>query len=69
MAVPTEAITRERLDRWAARMRDSHATPLILIGVGHDENIGQIVVCTLDEPEITRNVLRQLLQEALDQLE
>ncbi|HVI07014.1 MAG TPA: hypothetical protein VND65_01845 [Candidatus Binatia bacterium] len=68
MSVPTEQITAERLTRWGIRMREAHATPLMLVGVGHDQNNGKIVICTLEEPEIDTDTLRMLLQRALDEL-
>ena len=66
--VPTEAITDERLNRGKERMSASHATPLCLIGVGHDHNSGQIVIVTLEEEEISIPVLRAFLEKALSQL-
>jgi hypothetical protein len=69
MTVPVEAITKERLDRWAKRMKESHATPLLLIGVGHDQVSGQIVICTLDEPELSNDKLRAFLKYALKELQ
>jgi len=45
MPVPTVFITDERLDDWKAKLRQSNATPLALIGVGHDHKSGELVVC------------------------
>jgi hypothetical protein len=54
MSVPIEKITEERLARWKRRMKESHATPIVLMGVGHDHKCGEIVVCI---PEDVDNAL------------
>jgi hypothetical protein len=41
----TEEITKERLARWAVRLESQHATPLVLVGIGHDHVSGNLVVC------------------------
>lgn len=69
MSVPTEAITKERLERWENRLSAAHATPILLVAIGHDHNSGQLVVCTLDEPELDNAKLRVLLMRALTELE
>ncbi len=43
--VNTEEITRKRLAGWERRLSESHATPLVMIGVSHDQKSGQIVLC------------------------
>lgn len=45
MTVPVEIITRERLERWGQDCVREHATPLVLIAVGHDAVAGKIVIC------------------------
>jgi len=62
------AIVEDRLERWAARLVDGHATPLVLVGVGHDHARGQIVVVTLDEHEMQAEVIAAFLLSAVDQL-
>ena len=47
--VPTEEITRERFQEWAALLEPNHATPAFLIGIGHDETTGEIHVCYPEE--------------------
>lgn len=42
-------ITKERLHRWTERLVEQHSTPFVLVGVGHDHNIGQVVVLTCEE--------------------
>jgi hypothetical protein len=65
MAVPTETITRNRLEKWAVRLQEMHATPVVLIGIGHDEAAVTTVICTLDEPEMSIPMLRAFLLRAL----
>ena len=66
--VPVEMIIRERLTRWSKRLAEEHATPLLLMGIGHDENSGKINVLTCDEPDITDEVVYQLLCKAASEL-
>lgn len=49
MSVPTEQITQERLKSWAKRLSEQHATPLLMLGMGHDANAGQLVVLTVED--------------------
>jgi len=48
MGVPTEKITAERLEKWKVHFAREHATPLVLIGIGHDENSGGLVTCMVE---------------------
>lgn len=41
----TDKITQERLGSWRERLREAHATPLVLIGVGHEHKSGELVLC------------------------
>ncbi len=43
--VEIKNICAERLSRWSVKLVTEHATPVILIGVGHDHKNGEIVVC------------------------
>jgi hypothetical protein len=64
--VPTEKITDERLALWRGRLSQMHATPAVLIGIGHDHQSGKLVVCTTtDMPD---NILREMLMFALADL-
>jgi len=58
----------ERLHRWGERLADGHATPVVLVGVGHDHASGQILVVTLEEHEIRAEVIAAFLLAAVDQL-
>lgn len=44
MSVPVSAITSERLELWRADCVRDHATPLMLIAVGHDHVSGELHV-------------------------
>jgi len=66
--MPVEQITAERLLRWSKRLSQAHATPILLVAVGHDEVSGQIVLCTLDEEELTNSKLRAFLEYAIKEL-
>lgn len=47
--VPTEEITEERLARWKKRLSEAHATPVVLVAIGHDEHKGRPVICTTED--------------------
>jgi len=68
MPLPTEEITKERLYNWMQKMKQSNATPILLVGIGHEQTSGQIVICTLDEPELRQETIREFLRYALKQL-
>lgn len=65
--VPTENITNERLRRWAKKLAIEHATPTVLVGIGHDHKSGRLVVCTVED--ISNDELRAMLVYALKELE
>lgn len=60
-------INVDRLTGWKDKLNKSHATPVILIGVAHDHNQGQIVVCTTEERSDQDILL--FMREAVRQLE
>ena len=47
--VRVREICKERLDSWMDILVSSHATPVILVAVGHDHNKGELHVVTLEE--------------------
>lgn len=50
--VPTEEITAQRFEGWAKRLSEAHATPLMVVGVRHDEHVGgRIVISVEDVPD------------------
>jgi len=44
-----EAICKERLGNWQGRLVNEHSTPVLLLGVGHDHKMGQVVLCTTED--------------------
>jgi hypothetical protein len=66
--VPVEAITNERLAKWIKHLGNEHATPLLLVGIGHDEKSGQVVICAVDEPETDPDFLKRILRFAIESL-
>ncbi len=64
--VLTEEITASRLASWQKKLAAEHATPLLLVGIGHDHVSGQVVLCT---PEgIDYDMLRAHLLFVLKEL-
>jgi hypothetical protein len=66
MTVPVDAINAQRLTRWATRLKEQHATALLLIGVGHDDKAGQIVICVPEE--ISNSMIMAVLLKAVQEL-
>lgn len=65
--VNVKAINDERLGRWKVQLNRRHATPIVLMGVGHDHNNGQIItLCTEDR---TDEELLLFLMEAVRELQ
>jgi hypothetical protein len=62
-------IIDSRLNSWGTRLRMENATPLLLIGVGHEQKAGTLIVCTLDEAEMTPALVRDFLRSALRLME
>jgi hypothetical protein len=51
MAVPVERINADRLERWRKRLNEAHATAIITVGVGHDAQAGDLVLCAPEETD------------------
>lgn len=66
MAVPVEAITRDRLAKWTKRLDQEHATPFALVGIGHDHKSGQLVLCVCEDTPLPE--IRDLLQRVVFEL-
>jgi hypothetical protein len=64
--VETERISAERLESWKGLLSTDHATPAILLGIGHDENSGALIV--IHAENISRRVLIGLLKGAIAEL-
>ena len=61
-------INHDRLRSWAERLTEQHATPLLLVGMGHDHAIGVTPICTLEAgPSVPELV--ELRRGAADLLE
>lgn len=61
-----QTITSARLARWAAFQNGRHATPAVLISVGHDHASGELVVQCCED--MTDDQLAALLFGALEHL-
>jgi hypothetical protein len=55
-------ICRQRLQQWEGRLVEEHATPALLIGVGHDHKSGQLVL--LVPEEVTNEQILELVRFA-----
>lgn len=42
-------ICRQRLAGWTKKLVAEHATPVLLLGIGHDNHSGQIVICATED--------------------
>lgn len=42
-------INEERLKGWNKRLTNVHSTPVFMLGVGHDHNLGQLTVLTTED--------------------
>lgn len=67
MQVNVRKINHERLGRWEKRLNESHSTPVVLVGVGHDQVKGRVMILTTEER--TDEEVITFLREALRQLE
>lgn len=60
-------INVERLGRWKNKLVDNHATPVMLLGVGHDHKEGELQICITEER--TDQQIYLLLKEACRMME
>lgn len=60
-------ITTERLADWRNALVRNHATPVALIGVGHDHNSGELHLCITEDMPVA--VLQGFLAWAVRELE
>ncbi len=66
VTVETERVTRERLTEWTLLLSRAHATPALLLAIGHDEHEGEVHVLV---PEgLDALTLIGLLQIAIKEL-
>ena len=66
MTVPTERITHELFEEWASGLASVHATPALLLGIGHDERDGELHVLVPEDADVLKII--RMLQLALKQL-
>lgn len=59
-------ITDSRLTGWADLLAREHATPALLVGIGHDHKSGDVVVCVCEE--VPDEYIRAMLRLALKRL-
>ncbi len=64
--VNVKFINDERLGRWKNQLNRKNATPVLLIGIGHDHNAGDVTVLVTEER--SDEDIKLLLVEALRQL-
>lgn len=44
-------ITIQRVSQWAQKVIDEHATPVLMLSVGHDHHSGTVVVSSCEETD------------------
>jgi hypothetical protein len=59
-----ELINVERLDGWEKQLTEHHATPILLVGVGHDHVSGKIHICVNED--FPDQHIQTFLRKALD---
>lgn len=67
MPVNVRKINHERLGRWEKRLNENHSTPVVIVGVGHDQVKGRVFILTTEDRTDEETIL--FLREALRQLE
>lgn len=64
MATGVRAITRGRMKEWTSNLTQKHHTPILVIGLGHDQVAGQLSVISIES--MTNRELALALERALD---
>lgn len=59
-------ICSDRLDSWSQLLVKDHATPVLLLGIGHDHRSGTVSLCTLEG--IPNQDIEKFLLLALEKL-
>ena len=57
--VNVQAITIERLKEWGRDCMEDHATPALMLAIGHDEHQGEIHVYVPED--VDKDMLREFL--------
>lgn len=65
MTVNVEEIVRERLATWGSDCIRDHATPVLLVSVGHDQAEGEVHLYVPDDPRFNDATIRAFLRFAL----
>jgi len=66
--VPVEQIVQERLTDWGRDCVRDHATPALLLAIGHDHASGEVHLYVPDDPFFDNQRIAQLLRLALQQI-
>ena len=67
--VDVQAITSARLADWGVDCVRAHATPILLLGVGHDHANGELHLVTLEDKTMDRATIVAFLKRAIDLIE
>lgn len=59
-------ICKDRLAMWTDDLVGDHSTPVLLLGVGHDDKEGIITICTVEDMDLERIIV--FLCMAVDRL-
>lgn len=65
--VDTDRITGERLNLWREHLKTLHATPALMLAVGHDHRSGEVHVFILEN--MPTDMLKQFLMKAYRKLD
>jgi hypothetical protein len=57
----SDEITAQRLAGWAKKLAEDNATPLVLVGIGHEHARGKVVLC-IPENGPSEKEIAQLLR-------
>jgi hypothetical protein len=69
MTVNVEEIVRERLAAWGKDCVEAHATPAMMLAIGHDNAQGEIHVLVPADDLFDRESVKALLRTALRALD
>jgi hypothetical protein len=62
-------ITDLRLADWTQRLVAENSTPLLMLGIGHEEKSGQFTLLTVEDEAVDTDTLIGLLKYCLKELE
>ena len=64
MATGVRKITKGRMKEWASNLVQKRHTPILVVGMGHDQAQGQLSVISVES--LTNQELEHSLQRAID---